>query len=54
VSEDAPIVNETLEEEVDAVIEDLTVTEEETVEAVAEETPTEVSPEEVVTTEDAK
>jgi N utilization substance protein A len=54
VTEDAPIVNETLEEEVDAVIEDLTVTEEETVEAVAEETPTEVSPEEVVTTEDAK
>lgn len=53
VTEDAPIVNETLEEEVDAVIEDLTVTEEETVEAVAEETPTEVSPEEVVT-EDAK
>lgn len=53
VTEDAPIVNETLEEEVDAVIEDLTVTEEETVEAVAEEIPTEVSPEEVVT-EDAK
>lgn len=54
VTEDAPIVNEALVEEVDAVIEDLTVTEEETVEAVAEETPTEVSPEEVVTTEDAK
>lgn len=53
VTEDAPIVNEALVEEVDAVIEDLTVTEEETVEAVAEETPTEVSPEEVVT-EDAK
>lgn len=53
VTEDAPIVNEALVEEVDAVIEDLTVTEEETVEAVAEETPTEASPEEVVT-EDAK
>lgn len=53
VTEDAPIVNETLEEEVDAVIEDLTVTEETAVEAVAEETPAEVSPEEVAT-EDTK
>ena len=53
VTEDAPVVNETLEEEVDAVIEDLTVTEETAVEAATEETPTEVSPEEVVT-EDAK
>ena len=53
VTEDVPTVNETLEEEVDAVIEDLTVTEETAVEAVAEETPAETSSEEVVT-EDTK